>query len=51
MTTHECTFIELAKLAIALEEEAKHIYQTYPVTKLIAEQIEVEIIDFKGKEI
>ena len=51
MTAHECTVIELAKLAIALEQEAKYIYQTYPLTKSIAEQIEVEIIDFKGKEI
>ena len=51
MTAHECTVIELAKLAIALEQEAKYIYQTYPLTKSIAEQVEVEIIDFKGKEI
>ena len=51
MTAHECTVIELAKLAIALEQEAKYIYQTYPLTKSIAEQTEVEIIDFKGKEI
>ena len=51
MAAHKCTAIELAKLAITLEQEAKHIYQNYPVTKLIAEQIEVEIIDFKGKEI
>ena len=42
---------EIAKLAIALEQEAKYIYQTYPLTKSIAEQVEVEIIDFKGKEI
>lgn len=51
MTAHKCTAIELAKLAITLEQEAKHIYQTYPLTKSIAEQVEVEIIDFKGKEI
>lgn len=51
MTAHKCTDIELAKLAITLEQEAKYIYQTYPLTKSIAEQIEVKIIDFKGKEI
>ena len=51
MTAHKCTAIELAKLAIALEQEAKYIYKTYPLTKSIAEQVEVEIIDFKGKEI
>ena len=51
MTTHNCTAIELARLAVTLEQEAKHIYQNYRVTKLIAEQIEVETIDFKGKEI
>ena len=51
MTAHKCTAIELARLAVTLEQEAKHIYQNYPVTKLIAEQIEVKTIDFKGKEI
>lgn len=51
MTTHNCTAIELAKLAIALEQEAKYIYKTYPLTKSIAAQAKVKIIDFKGKEI
>ena len=51
MTAHKCTAIELAKLAIALEQEAKYIYKTYPLTKSIAAQAKVEIIDFKGKEI